>query len=297
MNPKINYTLVGAFVVVLILAGLIVTSWMTHDRRSTDRLPYVTYFYDSVSGLNDRAQVKYRGVPIGYVNKITLVNDPHERVKLDLVLNADAPIRSDTFATLQHQGITGLLFVELQSSNSRGTQLVTSRENPAEIPSQASRLVQFTDSLDELSGKLGSLLQSFNQVSDQLETLTNPEMRQQILDLMHSSQRLADTAEQRLQAVNPRAYEKLATTLEELTREITLQAKQLPGQLQNLESGVSEQLQALQRQMQYLAEDTSSSARQLAPTLQKAEKLLEQLRREGNSWLRGNQIQPQGPGE
>jgi phospholipid/cholesterol/gamma-HCH transport system substrate-binding protein len=256
---------------------------MTHDNGSTSRLPYVTYFYDSVSGLNDQAQVKYRGVPVGYVEKITLVSDPDERVKLKLSLDADAPIRSDTFATLQHQGITGLLFVELQSSGSRGTQLVTSKDNPAEIPSRASRLGQFTDKLDNLSDQLGSLLESFNEVSDQLKTLTNPEMRQQILALMNSSQRLADTAEERLEAINPKAYEQLARTLEELTREITRQASQLPDQLQSLETGLGKQLQALQKQLQQLSEDTSSSARQLAPTLQQAEKLLEQLRREGDT--------------
>lgn len=297
MNPKINYTLVGAFVVVLILSGLAVASWMTHDRSSSNRLPYTTYFYDSVSGLNQQAQVKYRGVPVGHVQKITLVNDPNERVKLKLSLNADAPIRTDTYATLQHQGITGLLFVELKSSDSRGTQLVTSKENPAEIPSRASRLVQLTDSLDDMSDKLGSLLQSFNRVSDQLENMTNSEMRQQILDFMNSGQKLAETAEQRLHAINPKAYEQLAITLEELTQEITQQARLLPGQLDNLETGLAEQLQALQQQLQHLAEDTSSSARQLAPTLQQAEKLLEQLRMEGGSWLRGNKIQPQGPGE
>ncbi|SFB85871.1 phospholipid/cholesterol/gamma-HCH transport system substrate-binding protein [Marinospirillum celere] len=297
MNPRINYTLVGAFVVVLILAGLGIASWMTHESRSTDRLPYVTYFYDSVSGLNERAQVKYRGVPIGYVDKISLVNDPNERVELRLMLDANAPIRSDTFSTLQHQGVTGLLFVELQSSNSRGTRLVTSRDNPAEIPSRASRLVQFTDSLDELSDKLGSLLQSFNRVSDQLEMMTNPEMREQILGLMQASQQLATTAEQRLQEVNPKTYEKLATTLEELTYELTLRARQLPDQLDSLEKGLSRQLETLQLQLQHLSEDTSTSARQLAPTLQQAERLLEQLRLESGSWLRGNQIQPRGPGE
>ncbi|WP_404418655.1 MlaD family protein [Marinospirillum sp.] len=297
MNPKINYTLVGAFVVLLILAGLGVTSWMTHDSGSTGRLPYTTYFYNSVSGLNEQAQVKYQGVPVGYVEGITLVTDPDERVRLDLALDADAPIRSNTYATLQHQGITGLLFVELKSTDTPGTPLVSTRENPAEIPSQASRLVQFTESLDDLSGKLGNLLESFNEVSDQLKTLTNPEMRQQILDLMNSSQRLADTAEQRLEAINPQAYEDLARTLEELTREITRQASQLPGQLQSLETGLGKQLQALQEELQQLGDDTSSSARQLAPTLQQAEKLLEQLRREGDTWLRGNQTQPQGPGE
>jgi len=297
MNPKINYTLVGAFVVLLIVAGLTVTSWMSHERRSTDRLPYITYFYDSVSGLNERAQVKYRGVPIGYVDDISLVNDPNERVKLTLALEADAPIRTDTFATLQYQGITGLLFVELKSTDSRGSRLTSSYENPAEIPSRASRLVQFTERLDEMGDQLGSLLMSFNQVSRQIENLTNAEVRQQLLDLMQTSEQLAATAEQRLQEVNPKVYEQLAHQLNELTQEITLQARHLPNHLDQLETGLSQQLEAFQQQLKHLAEDTSSSARQLAPTLKQAEQLLEQLRMEGNSWLRSNQKQPRGPGE
>ena len=146
MNPRINYTLVGAFVVLLVLGGLFFISFMTRDSRNIDRLPYVTYFYDSVSGLNERAAVKYRGVPVGYVEKINLVNDPEERVRLILKLDKDLPIRSSTFATLQYQGITGLLFVELQSRSNLGELLTTSEKHPATIASQGSRLVEMTAS-------------------------------------------------------------------------------------------------------------------------------------------------------
>ena len=297
MNPRINYTLVGAFVVLLVLAALALAGWMSHERRSSERLPYITYFYDSVTGLNERAQVRYRGVPVGYVEAITLVSDPEERVKLRLLLDADAPLRTDTYATLQHQGVTGLLSVELQSSNSRGTRLLSSWEQPAEIPSRSSRLVQFTDSIDELTQQLTSLLNSVTQVSDQLASFTNTEMREQLFTLLHTSQTLAATAERRLQEVNPQVYQQLALTLDALAAEMTQQTQALPAHLKQLENSLEQQLSLFQQQLQRLGDDTSSSARQLTPLLQQTEQLLEQLHRESNSWLRSNQTQPKGPGE
>ena len=297
MNPRINYTLVGAFVVVLVLAALALAGWLGHERRSSERLPYITYFYDSVTGLNERAQVRYRGVPVGYVERITLVSDPRERVKLRLMLDVDAPIRTDTYATLQHQGVTGLLSVELQSSNSRGTRLHSSQDQPAEIPSRASRLVQFTDSIDEVTQQLTGLLNSVTQVTRQLTTFTNPEMREQLFGLLQASQALAETAEVRLQEVNPEVYQQLAVTLDRLATEMTRQTSALPAHLQQLEERLEQQLGLFHQQLQRLGEDASSSARQLTPLLQQTEQLLEQLHRESNSWLRGNQVQPQGPGE
>ncbi|WP_114416519.1 MlaD family protein [Marinospirillum perlucidum] len=293
MNPNINYTLVGAFVLCLV-AGLIgLTSWMTLDSDADARLPYYTYFYDSVSGLSERAQVKYRGVPIGYVESIALVSDPEEKVRLKLMLDADAPIRTDTYATLQYQGVTGLLTVELKGGEERGDPLPTSKKFPAEIPSQASRLVKFTDSLEDLSSQLNQLLQSFNRVSNQLAELTDDQMRSELIGLMQTSRELMTTSNERLEQLDPEIYARLAEELTRLASGLSAQVQTLP----QMKEEISGELSALNTSLQSLIADTRSGSRQLGPALRKLELLLEQLRLEEDTWLRSNQIQPLGPGE
>ena len=283
MNPRINYTLVGGFVIALILSGLFFIGFMTRDSRNLDRVPYVTYFYDSVSGLNERAAVKYRGVPIGYVEKISLVNDPDERVRLSLRLDNDLPIRSNTYATLQFQGITGLLFVELQSSDTLGERLVTSEKEPAVIASQSSRLVEITEKVDDALQNFNQLTSSLHQLSNQLGILTNQNMQQQIGGVLVSLEQLSTTAEARISAFDPEVFNQLAS-------DFSINTEQL-------QQSLTHELQLMSQQLQNLSEDTQTSTRLLSPLLLQAENLAEQLRLERNTWIRGNQTQPAGPGE
>lgn len=283
MNPRINYTLVGGFVVGLLLIGLLFIGWMTQDSRDTDRVLYTTYFYDSVSGLNERAPVKYRGVPVGYVEKISLVSDPEERVRLMLRLDSDLPIHTNTYATQQFQGITGLVFIELQSKEGSGERLITSESDPATIDSQGSRLVEITENIDIAVQNFSELTLSLNQLSDQLGLLTNQAMQQQISSLLISLEKLSNMAEKRLNAFNPETYQKLA--------------KDLAASTGQLEKNISTELKLMSKQLQNLSEDTQAGTRLLGPLLLQAETLAEQLRLERNTWVRGNQIQPAGPGE
>ncbi|SFX42231.1 MlaD family protein [Marinospirillum alkaliphilum] len=283
MNPRINYTLVGAFVLLLLAAGLMFISWMTQDSRNSNRLPYVTYFYDSVSGLNERAPVKYRGVPVGYVERISLVTEPEERVRLDLRLDADTPVRTDTYATLQYQGITGLLFVELQSLGNSGARLLSTESEPVIIPSQTSRLVELTENLDQAILEFNQLAQSVNQLSRQLNNLVDDDMKHQLINTLSAIEQLSNTAERRLQGIDPDYYRQLAGRFPEI--------------LERAETSLSRQLELLGEQLNSLSDDTRSSARQLTPLMRQTEQLLEQLRLESNSWLRGNRSQPPGPGE
>lgn len=283
MNPRINYTLVGGFVVALVLGGLFFIGWMTKDSRNTDRLPYKTYFYDSVSGLNERAAVKYRGVPVGYVEKISLISDPEERVRLILRLDSDLPIRTNTFATLQYQGITGLLFVELQSSGNSGEKLISNEKHPATIASQGSRLVAMTENIDQAIQNFNQLTQSLNNLTEQLSVLTDQTMQQQLVGLLASLEQLSKTAEERLHAFDPEVYQQTA--------------RQLPIYLEQLQNNLTTELQQMGQQLQHLSEDTQTSTRLLSPLLLQAETLAEQLRLEGNTWLRGNRTQQAGPNE
>ena len=62
MQSKVNYALVGLFVILLGSALLGAVFWLTlgGDSKTYDR--YRVYFRESVAGLNPKATVRYRGV-------------------------------------------------------------------------------------------------------------------------------------------------------------------------------------------------------------------------------------------
>jgi phospholipid/cholesterol/gamma-HCH transport system substrate-binding protein len=114
METKVNYAVVGAFVLVLSAAIVAGVLWLgsSHGARKSYET-YVAFFVESVSGLNVRAPVKYKGVDVGSVREIAIdVQDP-DRVRVVLEIERDVPLKEDTFAVLSVQGLTGIAFVEL----------------------------------------------------------------------------------------------------------------------------------------------------------------------------------------
>ncbi|MDH5740605.1 MAG: MCE family protein, partial [Nitrospira sp.] len=117
MEPKVNYVLVGSFVALLgvaILAGIL---WLgkTDYRGSYDR--YVAKMQESVAGLSVNSTVKYRGVDVGRVKEIALKPDNPEEVLLTMDIVRGTPIKTDTVAVLETQGLTGLATINLMGGS------------------------------------------------------------------------------------------------------------------------------------------------------------------------------------
>lgn len=113
MEPKVNYILVGSFVAILGAAVLFGVLWLGKmDYRGLyDR--YEAYFRESVAGLSVDSTVKYRGVDVGRVKDITLNPDNPEEVRLTMDIAKGTPIKTDTVAVLETQGLTGLATINL----------------------------------------------------------------------------------------------------------------------------------------------------------------------------------------
>ena len=113
MEPKVNYILVGSFVVFLGAAVLVGILWLgkTDYRGSYDR--YEAYLRESVAGLSVNSTVKYRGVDVGRIKTIALHPTNPEEVLLTMDIMHGTPIKTDTIAVLETQGLTGLATINL----------------------------------------------------------------------------------------------------------------------------------------------------------------------------------------
>ena len=92
MEPKVNYILVGSFVVFLGTAVLVGILWLgkTDYRGSYDR--YEAYMRESVAGLSVNSNVKYRGVDVGRIKTIALNPTNPEEVLLTMDIMHGTPI-------------------------------------------------------------------------------------------------------------------------------------------------------------------------------------------------------------
>lgn len=77
-----------------------------------DTKTYVTYFEESVQGLEPDSLVRYRGVPIGRVHKIRIAPDG-KLVEVVLKIDAGVKIEPDMRIRMRMAGITGMKYLEI----------------------------------------------------------------------------------------------------------------------------------------------------------------------------------------
>lgn len=114
METKVNYALVGAFVLALGAALIAGVLWLAGGGGFREKPTlYLALVGESVAGLNVNAPVKYRGVDVGRVRAIGLDPGNPEQVRLVFAIDRGTPIKEDTEAVLKTQGLTGIAYVEL----------------------------------------------------------------------------------------------------------------------------------------------------------------------------------------
>jgi phospholipid/cholesterol/gamma-HCH transport system substrate-binding protein len=125
VEREANYITVGAFVLLIIALAAWFVVWYTdaQDRRDYER--YEIYFEGSVSGLSRGSPVRYLGVDVGRVADMQIDPRAADRVQVIAEIDEDAPISEQTVASLGLQGVTGLLYIDLERN--RGDKSVMPR--------------------------------------------------------------------------------------------------------------------------------------------------------------------------
>jgi len=229
MEEKVNLAVVGAFVLIFGTALIVFTLWLSSGKAYGVKYDlYHVYMEESVSGLNLNAPVRYRGVEVGRVRNIVLAPDNVEQVQLTLAIKTGTPIKSDTVAVLQTQGLTGLASVDLVGGSRESGALTTKgdeeipviRAGPSlmvrldasltdaavilknlaktseDFPGLGSRIRQSADRFDNMSS---SLVRAADRASDKFTEQTLAETQQLMRELRvltTSLQRVSEQLEQ-----------------------------------------------------------------------------------------------------
>lgn len=175
MEAKVNYTLVGFFVLVLGAVLIGVVFWLYSGgaaHRESEK--YLAFFDESVSGLNRNSAVRFRGVEVGRIIDIGVAPDHSGRIRVLMKIDSATPIKEDTLATLKMQGLTGLSAVEL-SGGSAGSKALEKR------PDQPYPVLKTKFSLlKKLDDSVTNLIVNMAQTTENLNDLTDAEMRQSV---------------------------------------------------------------------------------------------------------------------
>jgi len=148
---------VGLFVIIGLGIAIVAVIWIGMSHYFEGGRYYVSYFDESVQGLDKDSPVKYRGVSIGRVENISVAPDA---ALIQVVLKIESGLESgigDIVAQLKSVGITGIMFVELERKIVNAPDLSPPLSFTPKYPviaTKPSGSKQLMDNINEIFGKL-----------------------------------------------------------------------------------------------------------------------------------------------
>lgn len=320
MEPKVNYTLVGLFIALLGAATLTGVLWLsrTDYRGVYDR--YYTFMDESVSGLSRDSYVKYQGVEVGRVKEIALDPNNPEQVRLGLDLVRGTPVKEDTVAVLETQGLTGITIVNLRGG-SRASPLLSAKrgERYPIIKSEPSFYAQLSGSLarlttnEQIPALLANLTNLTQDARSLLDAQSRADLKRTLAALAQVTQTLAlhraelagavaqsEAAADRFAAVGKKLDEKLPELFEQASANLR-GLERMTDQLGRAGATLNSTVDGSRGDIAQFTGQTLAEAgllvgelRQLTATLQKVSSDLE---REPSALIFGRAPPVRGPGE
>ena len=278
MDRDANYFAVGAFVLLVLAMGVSFVLWYTEhqDKRTYQR--YEIYFQGTVSGLTQGSPVRYLGVDVGKVVRITL--DPEQRRRVQVIANIDAsaPIDGRTLAFLSLQGVTGLLYIDLQEDKAAAESgpLAQGHRYPV-IRSVPSDFDVLLSSLPAFATHATLLIDHLNQVLDEENVRA---VHTILADLRLSAERLPATlkATQELVADVQRSVREIEGAATDLRAMETRAAPDLQATLANVRHATESLAMTSDQLDRFVAENEPGLARFTNQSLPEFERLLRESR-------------------
>ena len=151
METRANHIVIGSFVLVVVFGLFGFVLWLAKIEIDQQFSYYRVIFEEAVSGLSIGGDVRYNGIPVGTVTEIKIDHKDPGRVRVTLEVAADTPVKADTVAKLELQGITGVAFVQLSGGTaSAGRPKPGSNGEPPTLRSERSAIQKFFAGAPEL---------------------------------------------------------------------------------------------------------------------------------------------------
>jgi phospholipid/cholesterol/gamma-HCH transport system substrate-binding protein len=227
METRANYILIGVFALLSILGTLAFFVWLASVQVNKK---YETYgiLFDDVSGLDASGDVSFNGISVGRVIGLRIAEQDPSKVFTTIEIESDVPIRSDTVAQLQSQGVTGVSYISLSGGTPSAAPLSVNEDGVMIIPSRRSTVQALVEDAPDLLAEATSLLSQF-------QSIVGPENQAYVTNILRN----LDASSGRLdEALDD--FSDITGTVRDATTQITLFTDRLDSIGQSI-SGTLEQ--------------------------------------------------------
>jgi phospholipid/cholesterol/gamma-HCH transport system substrate-binding protein len=164
MERNANYALVGFASLMLFVGMIIFVVWLAKVQFSREYDTYDIVFDGPVNGLSQGGEVHFNGIKVGDVTTIALDKVDPKKVVARVKVTSDVPIRADSYATLEPEGITGVNYIQI-TPGSADKPLLKSMPKTGKYPVLHSKSSAFSDLLSNSGTVLASTVEALNRVN------------------------------------------------------------------------------------------------------------------------------------
>lgn len=182
MENKANYALIGAFTIAGFLGILGFMMWFAKLNLDKQFAYYDVYFTE-VSGLGISSEVSFAGLIVGKVVDLQLSEMPDGAVRVRLEVDENTPVRTNSRASVEITGVTGVANVAI-TSGSPDTPLLRDASTDAVpvIPANRSALQTLSDQGPEMISRL-------NTVAEQMTRLLGEQNQTRVGNILDNVER------------------------------------------------------------------------------------------------------------
>lgn len=311
MENRAHALAAGLFTLVLLAALAAAALWLRGEPIAQDR--YVLHTRGNVTGLNAQADVRYRGVEVGKVERIYFDPENPRTILVDISVRSGTPVTRGAYAQLAAQGITGLSYVQLEDDGSSAALRDPADPEQARIELRPSFLDRFSGSGEQLVARIATVaekldlwladenreqamrtLTAFERVAHDVSAITNA-----MQSTAQALPRLASRAGATLQNTDDLLVDlrRLAVTLEKRSDALT----QVAASAQRIDASIAQVAQASETLVAMAGSETLPRVHLLLDELGRSsrslQRLIEDLSANPSSLVFGRAPIPPGPGE
>lgn len=182
METKANYVLIGVFTVAGFLGLLLFLMWFAKIQINR-QFAYYDIYFPEVSGLAISSEVAFAGLSVGKVVDMQLATGVNGAVRVRVELAEDTPVKTDSRASIEIQGVTGVSNVAITAGTPDAPLL---REvNPDGIPVIAAN----RSALQTLSDQGPEMISRLNIVAEQMTQLLGDENQSRVRNILDNVER------------------------------------------------------------------------------------------------------------
>ena len=185
METRAHHLLIGSFAIGIAVLTVAFLLWIGRFEFNRQYQLYDLKFEGSVSGLSKAADVLYNGIKVGEVIDLKLDEDNPNNVIVRIRVERFTPVKEDSYASLETQGLTGVAAIQLAGGSPKANPLVA--EGNQRYPVIETR----KSTCQKLFAGAPELINRGNAVLDRLATFLSGENEKKFSDTIAHVERLS----------------------------------------------------------------------------------------------------------